>query len=571
MIEAIYNLGKLLKDKGANIDVLVVAEIEKGKLKSIYTTNKFDVKKLEYKEVRAPNRCNSDVPVIKLETRFREREKAEKAAKKKVDCLRKILNRLRKIESTVPELNEETLIELHQKLSDILFDSNFGRGEMVFLALKFDDKFPGEIPQLMKAAKELSFEEMKFEDGVCALCGKRTKVSGLKFPFSFYTIDKPGYIPGLTKELHKRGFPVCSECLEVVEKAKKELEEHKFSLVREAPKYFLVPDFTLNRTSDVNAKEVIEIIYDYDFVKKLEKLKLSTSELERLSEDNEDILFILNQFDDFISFHFVFIQKNQSQEQIKLHIPDVFPSRIRELFSVKEFIDRNFYSNLGKEFTLKVLSQFFPRTGKDKLPQKEFLDLIDSVFRKIPYSEEVLIKHLLQGIRNAYFKDISEKTRSLPYRSFDALTSYLFVKAATEEDMEDLKKGSIRNLTESLPLLKKPEEKGIFLLGVLTQRLLDRQTSERGGAAPFLKKLKGFRLDRRDFEGLPLKLREKLDEYGAFKGMEREIFDVAMEYFSQSNSWNLSVERMNFVFAVGMGMKNAVYNQIFGGGKDDKE
>lgn len=571
MIEAIRNLGKLLEKEETAIDTLIVAEIEGGVLKDLYTTREFDVEKLNYREVRAPSRCKSDVPVIRLETQFKSKEKAEESVKKKVDCLRKILGRLHKAETSIPTLSEETQEELRRKLSDLLFNSNFERRERVFLALKFDGKFPGEIPQMVKTVRELSAKEMDYEEGVCALCGERTGVSGKKFPFSFYTIDKPGYVPGLRKELHIRGFPVCPDCLEAVERAKKKLEEHKFSLVKEAPKYYLVPDFVLNRAGEMSAREIVEIIYDYDFLKKRKKLNLSIGELERLSEDNEDILSILKELGDFLSFHFIFIQKKQSQDQIKLHIPDVFPSRIRELFRAKEFVDRNFYSNYGREFTLKILSQFFPKVGKDKTVQREFLELIDSIFRKVPYSKEVLIGHLLQGIREAYLKEISEGTKTIPYRSFDALASYLFVKAATEGEMEDLRKGSVKELVESLPLLKNPEEKGIFLLGVLTQRLLDKQAKERGGTAPFLKKLKGFRLDRRDFEEFPLKLRGKLEEYEAFKGAERELFDLAMEYFSRSKEWNLSIERMNFVFAAGMGMKNSVYNQIFGGGKDDKE
>ena len=571
MIEAICKLGKLLEEEEPTIDTLVVAEIEDNTFKTLYTTREFDVGKLGYREVRAPNRCNSDVPVIKLETKFKSRENAEKSARKKVDCLRKILERLHRVEPSIPVLDEETLTKLHQELAELIFNSQFERGEKVFLALKFDGKFPGEIPEIVKTVIELSLKEMGYEEGVCALCGEKTEVSGKKFPFSFYTIDKPGYVPGLRKELHTRGFPVCLECLEAVDRAKKKLENHRFSLVKEAPKYYLVPDFILNKTEEMNTKEILEIIYDYDFLKKRQKLNLSSEELERLSEDNDDILSILKELKDFLSFHFLFIQKNQSQEQIKLHIPDVFPSRIKELFQAKEFIDKNFYSKFDREFTLKVLSQFFPKAGRDKTVQREFLELIDSIFRKIPYSEEVLIRHLLQGIREAYLKDVAEGTKTLPYKSFDALTSYLFVKATTEEKMEDLKKGTVRELIESLPLLKTSEEKGIFLLGVLTQKLLDVQSDKREGAKPFLKKLKGFRLNRRDFEELPLKLREKLEEYEAFKGAERALFDLAMEYFSQSDNWNLSVERMNFVFAAGMGMKNTVYNQIFGGGKDDKE
>jgi len=51
-----------------------------------------------------------------------------------------------------------------------------------------------------------------------------------------------------------------------------------------------------------------------------------------------------------------------------------------------------------------------------------------------------------------------------------------------------------------------------------------------------------------------------MEAYEVFGKFERELFDLASEYFAQSNEpWKLNLEEMNFVFAVGMGMKNKIY------------
>ena len=181
----------------------------------------------------------------------------------------------------------------------------------------------------------------------------------------------------------------------------------------------------------------------------------------------------------------------------------------------------------------------------------------------------MLIKFLLNGIRQAYKEELEGEGKKIPYKSLDALASFLFVKATTEGIMSEIKNDDIRSLIESLPLLKLPEAKGLFLLGILTQRLLDKQAGSREGNKPFLKKLSGFKLNEMGFKKLMPELREKMEAYEVFGKFERELFDLASEYFAQSNEpWRLSLEEMNFIFAVGMGMKNKVYGKHFNNGED---
>ena len=55
-----------------------------------------------------------------------------------------------------------------------------------------------------------------------------------------------------------------------------------------------------------------------------------------------------------------------------------------------------------------------------------------------------------------------------------------------------------------------------------------------------------------------------MEAYGAFGSFERELFDLASKYFAQAKKpWGLSLEEMNFVFAVGMGIKNRIYSKHF--------
>ncbi|RUM43071.1 MAG: hypothetical protein DSY34_00610 [Desulfurobacterium sp.] len=568
MIEAIYEFGKLI-NKGGNpiplekidAEYLVILDIDdNGHLKSIELTRNFSAfeNKLLHKPVTGGRNPPNFSPTLRLMD-----------VRKSIKNLNNILKSLKRFKKSVPLL--QGLEELTNRIRDKLIESGLlkpnqkktGVKQKVFITLRINGRFIGENSELNEAFEKFYLSKLgKLKKGICSLCGKETLVSGERSPFTFYTLDKIGYLSGLSKKYHFRGFPICAECYKVLDKAKLELVKHNFKLVS-GIEYRLIPDVIRTEIDH----ELIENIFDLHYLKS--KLKLKREEKQKLSDVEEDILDYLKELEDYLTFHFVFIEKNQSQEIIRLHIQDVYPSRIKELFEAKSYVERKLDL---KEFTFKTPGQFFwkwDKESKNRDLQKYFLELLDRIFRKIPYSETLLVKFLLNGIRQAYKEELKGEKNRIFYKSLDALASFLFVKATTEGTMPDIRNDDIRSLLESLSLLKLPEAKGLFLLGVLTQRLLDKQAGSREGSKPFLKKLSGFKLNERGFKKLMPELREKMEAYEVFGKFERELFDLASEYFAQSNNpWKLSLEEMNFVFAVGMGMKGKIYKKHFNNGED---
>ena len=564
MIEALYEFGKtFLKDNNitgevspekVSADLLLILNFDRsGNLLNISSTRNIGeiTNKLLYKKVRASRRCNACTPTFFLNVN---------EPSKSVKCLKAIFNWLKRYNSEVPEIKDFQKVTLSLKE----YIHNFPpKGEKVLLTVRIDGKFPAEIPEIVEAFRKGYLEELGFVSGICSLCGKKTKVSGEKSPLAFYTLDKIGYLSGFSIKHHYRGFPLCFKCFQILERAKGEVDKHKFSLTKFAPKYWLIPELILSKTAEEGGiEEIYENIYDLEYLK--HHLNLTERELQRLSDTDEDILDLLKELKDVLTFHFVFIEKRNSQELIKLHIQDVYPSRIKELFEAKSYVEKSLEF---EEFTFKTLGQFFwkwDKNSKNRDLEKHFLELLDRTFRKVPYSETLLIRFLLNGIRQAYREEIEEGKNRLSYKSLDALASYLFVKATTEGKMSEIGIDDVKSLTETLPLLKLPEAKGLFLLGVLTQKLLDKQAKSRNGNKPFLKKLSDFKLNERGFKKLMTELRSKMEAYKIFGKFERELFDLASEYFVQSNNpWKLSLEEMNFIFAVGMGMKGKIYEKRF--------
>ncbi len=562
MIEAIYEFGKRIAgdspkitlDK-VNADYLLILDIdENGQLKG--TELRKSVSEIEdkllHKKITGGKNPPNFTPTLNITE-----------LKKSISNINKILKALRKFECSIPTLQEESKIveSVRRELTESgllgLNQKKLTPKQTVFITLRVNGKFIGDIPEFVKAFESFYLSKLELKKGTCSLCGKTTLVSGKRSPFTFYTLDKIGYLSGFSRKHHLRGFPVCFNCYKILDRAKAELSSHTFKLAR-GLEYWLIPNVVKAEMDS----ELLENILDLKYLRS--RLKLDYKERQKLADAEEDILEYLKELGDYLAFHFVFITGTMSQEAIRLHIQDVYPSRIKELFEIKSYVENSLNF---KNFTFQTIKQFFwkwDKESKDKNLQKYLFGLLDRIFRGIPYSHRLLVKFLLNGIRQVYNEEIEGGTKRISRKSLDAFAAFLFIKVATEGMSMEINSGNLEAFLENLPLLDSPEAKGLFLLGILTQKLLDKQATVRGSSPPFLKKLSGFKLNERGFRKLMPELRDKMEAYGAFGSFERELFDLASKYFAQAKKpWGLSLEEMNFVFAVGMGIKNRIYSKHF--------
>ena len=112
--------------------------------------------------------------------------------------------------------------------------------------------------------------------------------------------------------------------------------------------------------------------------------------------------------------------------------------------------------------------------------------------------------------------------------------------------------------------LNTPQKRGIFLLGVLTQMLLNKQYSERNSKPPFMKKLKSLKMDERDIKALLPEVQNKLEEYESFDKGKRIIAQEASKYLLEAgDGWKISVDEINFYFACGMNLSEEIANVVY--------
>jgi len=99
-------------------------------------------------------------------------------------------------------------------------------------------------------------------------------------------------------------------------------------------------------------------------------------------------------------------------------------------------------------------------------------------------------------------------------------------------------------------------KKSIFLLGVLTQFLLNIQQKQRG-STPFRSRLKGLKMDARDIATLLPEIIEKLIQYDSnyYKKLENFLSQHLLSAGNYKN-WNIPVDEMNYIFVLGMNLSN---------------
>lgn len=489
-----------------------------------------------------------------------------------------------------------------------------------FLGIKIDGKYFGEYPKLYDYWLQKK-EAQKWYDGYCGVCGNRTNVTLRTKAFKFDSLDKPGYIAG-GFDLNKawKNIPVCAMCRESLQAGKLFIEK-TLNFRFYGLNYWLIPKFLFEDKQ--TAYEVLDILSDDTKVKniKISLLKKyisdenqivslldetrSTDELpSHLSNDlKENLLLFLNPdhsfskrvLKDSLSLNFLFIQKEQSAEKILLQIEDVLPSRMRQIYEAKEYTENFFrellrnvddsgeiWENYPRYFTFGKVRTFFSKTDPDKRTRdldNYFLSIVNSVFRGKVLNWNFLTNFYMKQISYSFIHEKVQKgdndggnvsggqktklVRFFPYVVLDAMYTTTFL------DKLNLIKFKVEGvMSESIfdELFEKfgrsfesPAKRGIFLLGALTQMLLNLQRQRLNNFPPFMKKLKALKMREEDFRALLPEVQNKFLEYDSYGIRKRKLAEEISQFLLESGSnWKMSVDEMNYYFACGMNLAEKI-------------
>lgn len=561
MLKAIKDIGDLYGqikpyDKIETDKVLVLEFNENGDFLKAYLEDFFNDKqdKYLYKSAKGSNPPTL-TPTLILQRGKKKTTDKKSPVMKTLDNLEKILNKVHFETIAKPTLNK---VELEEKINQVT--EGVPSKEKILLTIKVGDKYVGEIKDFTKALKDFLGQEGSDSrsTGVCSICLQEKEVSGDISPFKFYTIDKPGYIAGgFRKEIAYKNFPLCYDCKDYIRTGREVVEKNLRFRIGGVMSYYLIPEFILGK--ETLKQETLDILLNPE----VRRIMLSSQEHKSLMADEEEILDILSREKDVLTINFLFLESSQGAERIILHIQDIYPSKLKELFEAKKKIEQLLSSErFNYIFTYYTVYKFFSKSDPSKRDadlKKYFLEILDKTFRGVRIDERFLLKFIMNSIR-----DVIKKEEGYENLIKDAFGVFVFVKLTTGEVDMNLKLfSSLEDFLEGLPTLNSNLKKGLFLMGALTERLLRIQKNERGNKS-FLKKLKGLKMNENDLKGLLPEVRNKLEEYDKFHKGEEMLFKLASEYLSKSPPvWNMSIEELNFYFSLGMGIFDKVATFIY--------
>lgn len=456
---------------------------------------------------------------------------------------------------SIKDILEKNRHEIVEAITTLVADIPKKQGRLLTVKIYHDKKwrYIGEYDvfrKLLETAESARITAISQKDQNCSVCGKRRDlVSGDVSVFKFYTIDKPGFITGGFKEHNAwRNYPVCPTCKLELEEGRKFIESnltYKFY----GHQYFLIPKPI--STSFGSKNEIINILMDSN-----KNISLKERVKKKITNDDSEILEVLSREHDFMTLDFLFLRREQSAERIELLIEDVFPSRIKRLFEAKDAVD----TTTGGSFTFGNLRDFFLKSDEMKRNydlDKYFMDITDKIFRGVIVDFSFLLRFFMTRIR----KEFVTEGYFLPIVK-SAIMSMVFLEnlcVVTFKEVDDMEKSIFDDMINRYgKSLNGPVKQGLVFLGALTQLLLNKQWRDRN-AKPFMKQLKGLKMDQRDIMSLLPKVQNKLEEYDSFdKGKRIIATEASTRLLEASSNWNLSVDEINFYFACGMNLADEI-------------
>lgn len=484
--------------------------------------------------------------------------------------LKSILEELKKKSGEILEsLNKNA--ELLETTGIVLSPVFLEDGKQKFIGdYNFFENFITEESKLAykysKTFKKYSFSK----DKTCSICNQnKEEVFGYFTSLAFYTVDKPGMVTGgFCQDKSWINYPVCLDCALNVEMGIN-LMEKDLSFKFYGLQYYLLP----KTTNENNKRDIIDIILNYK-----KSPKISDSNKERLTNDEDEVFDLLKEEGNNITLNFLFYEKPQKGVlRILVSIEDIVPSRIKKLFDAKDFVDNLLFfkdhkTKDGKRmfrFSFGTLRTFFSNSKITGNNDKYFLELTQKIFNDSKIDYQFIVQNIICHIRNLFvnneliwiqtmqgFMLINFLNKLNLFRRTDrevGMDQQFFesFQIESKEDFESKVTIFFDNFSE---FFINDAHRGIFLIGVLTQFLLNIQKKERN-STPFRSKLKGLKMDGRDISVLLPEIIEKLEQYRSnyYIPLENLISKYLVSAGNYQN-WNLPVDEMNFIFVLGMNL-----------------
>ena len=247
-------------------------------------------------------------------------------------------------------------------------------------------------------------------DRVCYVCGETgRRVYGNFSRLKSYNLDKPGVITGgfgIGQTL--KNFPVCDECITAISSAY-DYAKRKLSFNFCGESYLLLP--CLRTKNDKLAETIVNMLEGMGHT-------TQTSEYTKITGSQNDILEELadaGQGKDSLTLTMVFFKGKNAEWKISAEIPEILPSRISRIHTVKRAVEADEYLKIGEKpfyFTFRIIRDFAGNSGKTS--QRKFMGHVDAVFSGGRISEAAFLSDVVRAVL-AKAKHMARESQKISY------------------------------------------------------------------------------------------------------------------------------------------------------------
>lgn len=437
-----------------------------------------------------------------------------------------------------------------------------------------DEIYVGDFEVFKSMIREVPIEKFyysktnkkssKSEDEYCSMCHKKGEVFGLASPFTFYTIDKPGYIcGGFDYEKSWRNYPICNECAIKLELGRLYLDD-KLLLTFYGRKFYLIPKL-------IYEDNLEEILCKYE---KLFNEENKDNSLLKSEDRLENKIFkLLGEEDNSVTFNFMFIEENNSALNIVLNIEDVYPSKLKKLYDTWEDIRKmNFFRSYYYLANFLYINILFNM----KIYNRYFLDTIDKIIGNGKIEYNFLISFINTRLKDGFIKEEKDEFVKGEDNYFTAtLRAYTFIyylykiekfKDKGIEGVEDMERESwdIENFSNKKEVFEdffssnkaffnSDSKKVVFMVGYLSKKLINLQLQKEGVKKSFFTQLNGLNLNKKDICRLIPKIQSKFIEYNN-ECYNEELYYTSQYLIDSNELSDLSNLDIPLYFSLGMNM-----------------
>ena len=399
--------------------------------------------------------------------------------------------------------------------------------------------------------------------GQCCVCGRvEVEVLGkLKiFHPPLFTLDKPGSISGGFEISDAwKNFPVCRTCCERIDFARERVKKDLTFDYYSSFKYLLLP-----------LPIRPESTHSFELLDRLISARVNKGAARRLTQAEDELLCVIaEEEDNRLQVDLLFYQPDPQSFRPALYISGLLPSRFRSLFDAKGKVDAHAWMEPPSpkaftegQFTFGSFNRVFPHAHGGSRFDDDFLALTRAALELRPLCRQRTIQGGMRWVRQDY-----RDGKAWQYRLADVFRSILYFDellgsshnrsniAMPVEYGTSPQADRVRSVLAQANdrLREDPAAQAAFLVGACCSRIEAIQKRERD-ASPFEGKLKGFRLNQRDVQGLFVAAKDKAKAYGE-ENFATLLECAAIALAASPNEWGVSPDEVSYYFALGHALR----------------